>query len=116
MLHLFFYCPYVTKLLKKMERKFFVNVALTKEIFFLGTVSEDERTNIATTIVLDIYRYLIWQAKLEKKTPSDSEFFTNMLYMINVVSRSSIKISDMLSNCAVIDIQGRGRQRLDGGP
>jgi hypothetical protein len=116
MLHLFFYCPYVTKLLKKLERKFFVNVALTKEIFFLGTVSDDERINIATTIVLDIYRYLVWQAKLEKKTPSDSEFFTNMLYMISVVSRSSIKISDMLSNCAVIDIQGRGRQRLDGGP
>jgi hypothetical protein len=58
---------YVTKLFKKMERKFFVNVVLTKDTFFLGTVSNNERTNIATTIVLDIYRYLIWQAKLEEK-------------------------------------------------
>jgi hypothetical protein len=82
----------------------------------LGTVSDDERINVAVTIVLDTYRYLVWQAKLEKKIPSVSEFFTNMLYMLSVITRSSIKISNMLTNCAVIDIQGRGRQRLDGSP
>jgi hypothetical protein len=52
---------------KKWRKKFFVNVALTKETFFLGTVSDNESTNIAATIVLDIYRYVIWQSKLEKK-------------------------------------------------
>jgi hypothetical protein len=116
MLHLFFYCPYVAKLFKKMERRFFVDVALTKETFFLGTVSDNESINIAVTIVLDIYRYIIWQSKLEKRTTSDSEFFTNMVYMINLVCRSSIKIRDLLSNCAVIDVQGRGRHWRDGSP
>ncbi len=116
MLHLFFYCPYVAKLFKKMVRRFLVDVALTKETFFLGTVSDNESINIAVTIVLDIYRYTIWQSKLEKRTTSDSEFFTNMIYMINLVCRSSIKIRDLLSNCAVIDVQGRGRHRRDGSP
>ncbi len=93
-----------------MERRFFVDVALTKEKFFLGTVSDNESINIAITIILDKYRYLIWQSKLEKKITPDSEF------MINLVRRSSIKIRDLLSTCAVIDVQGRGRHRRDGSP
>jgi hypothetical protein len=50
-----------------MEWRFFIDVALTKEKFFLGTVSDNESINAAVTIILDIYRYLIWQSKLEKK-------------------------------------------------
>jgi hypothetical protein len=51
-----------------------------------------------------------------KKITSDSEFFTNMLYMINLVCRSSIKIRDLISNCAIVDIEGSGRHRRDGSP
>jgi hypothetical protein len=99
-----------------MERKFFVDISLTKETFFLGTVSDNENVNIGATIVLDIYRYTIWQSKLEKRVTSDSEFFNNMIYMINLVCCSSIKIRDLLSNCAIIDVLGRGRHRRDGSP
>ncbi len=116
MLHLFYYCPYVSKLFGKMERSFFINTILTKEQFFLGSVSDNEKINIAVTIILDIYRYLIWQSKLEKKITSESEFFTNMRYMILLVCRSSSKINDILSNCAIIDVQGSGRHRQAGSP
>jgi hypothetical protein len=40
----------------------------------------------------------------------NSEFFTNMRHMILLVCHRSNKINDILTNCALIDVSGSGRQ------
>ena len=62
-LHIFFECPNVQPILIEFFEKYF-NVELTKDNFFSGNFSVEEKHNAIFSVVLDIIRYSIWQFQL----------------------------------------------------
>jgi hypothetical protein len=109
--HLFYYCNHVQQLLEKLIKKYVNKPQLTKEQYFLGNVSVNETENIALTIVLDIFRYLIWQSKLERKICTDSLFFANVKYLLLLTCKSSKAIENLLINSNIIFVLGDGVSR-----
>jgi hypothetical protein len=81
---------------------------LTLEQYFLGNVCVSEMENIALTIVLDIFRYLIWQSKLEKKLRTESVFFANVRYTLLLTCKSSKATDNLLNNSNIIFVLGDG--------
>jgi hypothetical protein len=109
--HLFFSCPLTQKMLHKLKEKYFYEFDIHRENFFWGIVSENERENICATILFDIFRYLIWQAKLEKKIPTVSQFFYDMEYKLYTFCKSSQKINHLFNESNIILLAGDGDQR-----
>jgi hypothetical protein len=73
--HLFFSCPFAQKMLQKLKEKYLYNTEIQRETFFWGIVSDNEKENICATILFDVFRYLIWQAKLDKKNSGSKRVF-----------------------------------------
>jgi hypothetical protein len=71
----------------------------------------NETENIALTIVLDIFLYLIWQSKLDKKICTDSVFFANVRYLLLLTCKSSKAIDNLLTNSNIIFVSGDGVTR-----
>jgi hypothetical protein len=111
--HLFYYCNHVQNLLSKLIQKYVNKPVLTFEQYFLGNVSASEPDNIALTIVLDAFRYLIWQLKLEKKIGSESVFFANLRYILLLICNSSKAIENLLNNSSTIFVSGDGETRAN---
>ncbi len=59
--HIFYDCPVVNGLIFELEKKYLVGNSLTKEKYFISNFAENEKDNIACNILLDGFRYLIWQ-------------------------------------------------------
>jgi hypothetical protein len=114
--HLFFSCPFSQKMLLKLKEKYLSNTDIQKETFFWGIVSENEKENICATILFDVFRYLIWQAKLDKKTLVISEFFNNLEYKLHIICNSSRKIEQLFRECTIVSLVGNGAQRDHRGP
>jgi hypothetical protein len=98
-------------MLQKLKEKYLYNINIQRETFFWGIVSENEKENICATILFDIFRYLIWQAKLEKKIPVVSEFFNNLEYKLYIICNSSQKIEQLFRESNIISLAGNGAQR-----
>jgi hypothetical protein len=101
----------VQQLLDKLIKKYVNRPQITKEQYFLGNVSDNETENLALTVVLDIFRYLIWQSKLEKKLCTDSVFFANIRYLLLLTCKSSKAIENLLINSNIIFVLGDGVTR-----
>jgi hypothetical protein len=114
--HLFFSCLFAQKLLRGLPVKYFFNVNIPREVLFWGIISENEKENICATIIFYIFQYLIWQAKLEKKIPTESEFFNNLEYKLTITCNSSNKINQLFRECKILSMAGDGVQRVPGGP
>jgi hypothetical protein len=114
--HLFFSCPFAQKMLQILKEKYLYNTDIQRETFFGGIVSENEKENICVTILFDVFRYLIWQAKLDKKTPTVSEFFSNLDYKLNIICNSSRKIDQLFRDCTTVTLVGYGAHRDRRGP
>ena len=65
--HLFYNCPTTNKLLLTFLARFFTINSLTATEFFASKINEKEDDNKALQLALDIFRYYIWNCKLEKK-------------------------------------------------
>jgi hypothetical protein len=111
--HLFYYCNHVQNLLNKLIKKYVNKPVLTLEQYFLGNVSASEPDNIALTIVLDAFRSLIWQLKLEKKIGSESVFFANLRYILLLTCSSSKAIENLLNNSTITFVSGDGETRAN---
>jgi hypothetical protein len=96
---------------KKCLKKYVNKPQLNLEQYFLGNVCVSETENIALTIVLDVFRYLIWQSKLEKKLCTESVFFANMRYALLLTCKSSKVIDSLLNNSNIIFVLGDGEMR-----
>jgi hypothetical protein len=114
--HLFYSCPFTQKMLSKVKEKYINNADIQRESYFWGIVSEDEKENICVTIFFDVFRYLIWQSKLDKKIPTVSEFISNLDYKLNIICNSSRKIEHMFRECTTVSLAGYGAHRVGRGP
>ena len=65
--HLFYYCPTTNKLLSTFLARYFTINSLTATEFFASKLNDKEDDNMALQLALDIFRYYIWNCKLEKK-------------------------------------------------
>jgi hypothetical protein len=109
--HLFFACPSTNKILRTFTEKYFIDYRIEKESFFWGIVSENEKENICATILFDFFRYLIWQAKLEKKIPTVSQFFCDMEFKLYTIGKNSRKIKQLFDESNIISVAGDANHR-----
>jgi hypothetical protein len=70
--HVFYSCPCpVTQVLLKIFFEKYITKELTAEIFFGGAgVAGNEKENIPLSLVLDIFRFLLWQCNFNKRLHS----------------------------------------------
>jgi hypothetical protein len=77
--------------------------------FFLANVSNTEKENRILNITLDVFRYVLWQYKLEKKIPKHTTFATEMNYQMGIIIATSARFNDLLTDCKYF--QNNDRQR-----
>ncbi len=87
--HLFYYCPVVHDLIRGFCTKFLRNPELDHATYFTSDISEFEVKNNSLNLVLDIFRYVVWQFKLKKKYPTSLEFWSEFDYQLSIVTGSS---------------------------
>jgi len=112
--HIFFDCPFVMKIITRFSDTYF-NFEVTRNNFFHGTISENERENKAISVLLDVLRYSIWQFRLNKQNLS---FFTveqEVVDIIEQITLTSNKINQLINNCTFISVDGRAEQGREGG-
>jgi exonuclease III len=98
-LHLFYQCNIVASLLTKFEREFFPEINFTsdssrRKFWFLHLTPDiNERLNIFHRTALWIFKYLIWEAKLKKKTPSYQTIKIDFVFMTENAMKNSAEIN-----------------------
>jgi hypothetical protein len=63
--HVFFDCPVVNKIWTLILAMYFT-INISRQEFFSGQLGDVEKYNGVCSLLLDIFRYVIWQAKLQK--------------------------------------------------
>jgi hypothetical protein len=86
---------------------------LSASTFFLSNASTIEKENRPLNITLDVFRYVVWQYKLEKKIPIITIFFTEMEYQMGIIMATSTCFNTLLDDCQFFQNSGRNR-RLPG--
>jgi hypothetical protein len=76
--HIFYDCPVVNGLILELEKKYLVGNTMTKENYFISNFAENEKDNIACNILLDGFKYLIWQKNLKKSYQVKIKFSQNL--------------------------------------
>jgi hypothetical protein len=112
--HIFFYCPYVNNIILGMEKKYFRGNPITREKFFLSNFGDNEKDNIACSILLDGFRYLIWQKKLEKIVPNTNIICAELASLMVSVGGTSNKILNILNECLLFQRGNRDGGHGDG--
>jgi len=99
--HLFFDCPVTNKIIEKFCRRFF-RVEVTREIFFCGLFSTHDAENASCNLILDILRYSLWQAKLNKSRISYFTIEAEIILIMESLTNTNRKINDNIINCPLI--------------
>jgi hypothetical protein len=111
MVHLFYYCPPVQCLIVEFGTKYLRNMALETEMFFGSQPTEFEIKNNCLNIILDIFRYVVWQFKLQKIYPTSFKFWPEFEYHLTTVTGSSPKFVSELIDCNFLQAaNGDGRR------
>ena len=97
--HLFYYCPTTNKLLSTFLARYFTINSLTATEFFASKINDKEDNNMALQLALDIFRYYIWNCKLEKKIPTVGNIFNEINDTIGTVYSISIKTKHAAESC-----------------
>jgi len=63
---IFLHCPFVHSIVLAIITKY-TAIENAERNYFFGTVSENERWNSTISVFFDTIKYVIWQAKLDKK-------------------------------------------------
>jgi hypothetical protein len=71
-----------------------------------------KKDNIACNILLDGFRYLVWQKKLEKVVPNTNTICADLECLMASVGGTSNKILNILNECTIFQ---RGNQEGGGG-
>jgi len=107
--HVFYSCPVTQDLLKKFFEKY-ITKALTAETFFSGTgVAGNENENVPFSLVLDLFRYSIWQCKLNKKVPTFAYIAEEVTYMTNSIRKTSNELCALFDQCTMFTRRDDGR-------
>jgi hypothetical protein len=104
--HLFFYCPVVADLIQGFCTKFLRNPELEHDMYFTSEINVFEVKNNSLNLVLDIFRYVLWQYKLKKKYPTSLEFWSEFEYQLSVATGSSQRFVSELMDCNFFQIVG----------
>jgi hypothetical protein len=97
--HIFFDCPTTAQLIAELNVRYLTNFTLDKKTFFLSNPSECENENRAVGAILDIFRYVLWQYKLNKKVPSPLQFWGDFQYMVSLTLACSKTFERMVMDC-----------------
>jgi hypothetical protein len=76
--------------------------------YFSGKVSDVEKVNQSVSLVLDAFRYSIWQAKLLKNSISYHTIETEIVDLLERICNVSSKIKQLLTNCPLLFLAGDG--------
>jgi hypothetical protein len=82
---------------------------MSPQTFFLASVSNTEKENRILNITFDVFRYVLWQYKLEKKIPNYTTFVIEMNYQMAIIIATSVRFNDVLTDCKYF--QNNDRQR-----
>jgi hypothetical protein len=75
----------------------------------LSTFGDIEQSNIVGNIILDVFRYLVWQKKLEKQIPREQNIMADLNYNISLIMGTNKKMENMFNNCNFVqDGDGNG--------
>jgi hypothetical protein len=110
--HIFFDCPSVYKIIQTLYNKYFLNQTISKENYFLANLSEMEKDNLLINILLDLFRYLIWQDKLGKKLPNATTLLVNLESLLAITVGTSRKLEEQFFGC--LYFQNGGNRDADG--
>jgi hypothetical protein len=105
--HLFFDCPTTEILVKELGQMYLQNLNLEKGHFFLSNVSDYEKENRPLDIILEIFRYVIWQYKLNSKIPSSFQFWVDFQYLVSTTIACSKSFELQVNDCIFFQ-RGRG--------
>jgi hypothetical protein len=105
--HLFFDCPTTDSLIKELGHRYLHNCNLEKSSFFTSNNSVYEKDNRPLDIILDIFRYIIWQYKLNSKIPSSLKFWCNFQYLVTTTIACSKNFESQVNDCIFFQ-RGRG--------
>jgi hypothetical protein len=84
---------------------------MDKTVFFLANYSDNENYNRYLGTVLDILRFHIWQAKLEKKIPITQKITAEIQYSLQMILKAGGKKLENFNECPIFQIGGDERQR-----
>ncbi len=111
MVHLFYYCPSVHELITEFCTKYLRNPELDLVTYFTSEVAEFEPKNNSLNLILDIFRYVVWQYKLKKTNPNNINFWPEFEYQLSTVTGSSPRFVSELIDCNFFQIaNGDGRR------
>ncbi len=111
--HLFYYCPTTAPLITQFYDKHLCNFLISPSTFFLANVSIIEKENHPLNITFDVFRYVLWQYKLEKKIPNGIIFINDLEYQMGIIMATSECFYTLLDDCKFFQNSGRNR-RLPG--
>jgi hypothetical protein len=97
--HLFFYCPSTYEIICTFFDRYIANTTNNKCNYFLSNISSNEQVNNVVTIVWDIFRYVVWQFKLQKRVPVFSIFDDEIQYHFAIINATSKFFRDSLIDC-----------------
>ena len=103
--HVFYDCIIVKKIIDKFVSKY-ITIEITKEKYFSGCHSDNEKTNQSITLILDLLRYTIWQTKLSKKNISFYSIEDEITEILCGIISSNKKLKNNLLNCPFIISEG----------
>jgi hypothetical protein len=107
--HVFYSCP-VTQALQKIFFEKYTTKELTAEIFFGGAgLAGNEKENIPFSLVLDIFRYSLWQCKLNKRLPTLAYISEEVVYMTNSICKTSKEMCELFDHCTMFTRRDDGR-------
>ncbi len=93
-------------MLETVCERFLDNIALNKGLFFLGNHGSETDNKILSDF-FDIVRYLIWQAKLEKRLPRANKTVEELNYLLQIILGSSKKLNDRYNNSVIFQNGGQ---------
>ena len=96
--HLFFHCPTTKKIIQEFFHKYMTIQVPECEEFFGANLGDNEENNNCFQLVMDILRFYLWQAKLEKKLPSKTNVFENVNDTISRIMKVSASMNASLNN------------------
>jgi hypothetical protein len=111
MIHLFFHCPSVQSLIAEFNRKYLRELVLEIALFFTSEATEHEKKNNCLNIILDIFRFVVWQFKLKKTNPTSHNFWPEFEYQLSIVTGSSPNFVSELIDCNLFQIDDRDGRR-----
>jgi hypothetical protein len=109
--HLFFDCAVVNSLISRIWETYIQELEINKTIYFLANYSDNESYNRSLGLFLDVFRFHLWQAKLEKKIPTTQKIITEIQYSLQTILRVGCKKLENFIDCPIFQTGRDERQR-----